>query len=113
MYTDPNHLRVEDPGQVEGNPVFTYLDQFGTDHAKIAEMKAHYTRGGLGDMTVKKYLIDVMQEFLLPIRTRREQFAQDPQYVRQMLIDGTRRAEAEAAGTLARVKRAMKIDYFG
>lgn len=113
MYTDPNHLRVEDPGQVEGNPVFTYLDQFGTDTAKIAEMKAHYTRGGLGDMVVKKYLIEVMQEFLLPIRTRREEFAKDPQYVRNLLIEGTGRAEAEAAKTLAAVKRAMRIDYFG
>ena len=112
MYTDPNHLRVEDPGQVEGNPVFTYLDQFGTDTAKIAEMKAHYTRGGLGDMVVKKYLIEVMQEFLLPIRTRREEFAKDPKYLRDMLIAGTGRAEAEAAKTLAAVKRAMKIDYF-
>ena len=112
MYTDPNHLRVEDPGQVEGNPVFTYLDQFGTDTVKIAEMKAHYTRGGLGDMVVKKYLIEVMQEFLLPIRTRREEFAKDPQYVRNLLIEGTGRAEAEAAKTLAAVKRAMRIDYF-
>jgi tryptophanyl-tRNA synthetase len=112
MYTDPNHLRVEDPGQVEGNPVFTYLDQFGTDTAKIAEMKAHYTRGGLGDMVVKKYLIEVMQEFLLPIRTRREEFSKDKQYVRNMLIEGTQRAEAEAAKTLAAVKRAMRIDYF-
>lgn len=113
MYTDANHLRVEDPGQVEGNPVFVYLDQFGTDVARIAELKAHYTRGGLGDMTVKKYLIDVMQEFLLPIRTERERYAGDPAYVRQMLIEGTARAEAEAARTLARVKQAMKIDYFG
>lgn len=113
MYTDPKHLRVEDPGQVEGNPVFTYLDQFGADTAKIAEMKAHYTRGGLGDMVVKKYLIEVMQEFLLPIRTRREEFAKDPQYVRNLLIEGTGRAEAEAAKTLAAVKRAMRIDYFG
>ncbi|HEY4072971.1 MAG TPA: tryptophan--tRNA ligase [Herbaspirillum sp.] len=112
MYTDPKHLRVEDPGQVEGNPVFTYLDQFGADTAKIAEMKAHYTRGGLGDMVVKKYLIEVMQEFLLPIRTRREEFAKDRQYVRNMLIEGTQRAEAEAAKTLAAVKRAMRIDYF-
>ena len=112
MYTDPNHLRVEDPGKVEGNPVFTYLDQFGEDTAKIAEMKAHYTRGGLGDMVVKKYLIEVMQEFLLPIRTRREEFAKDPAYVQNMLIEGTARAEAEAAKTLATVKRAMRIDYF-
>ena len=112
MYTDPNHLRVEDPGKVEGNPVFTYLDQFGKDTAKIAEMKAHYTRGGLGDMVVKKYLIEVMQEFLLPIRTRREEFAKDPAYVQNMLIEGTARAEAEAAKTLATVKRAMRIDYF-
>jgi tryptophanyl-tRNA synthetase len=103
---------VEDPGQVEGNPVFTYLDQFGKDNAKIAEMKAHYTRGGLGDMVVKKYLIEVMQEFLLPIRTRREEFAKDSGYVQKMLMDGTARAEAEAAKTLAAVKGAMRIDYF-
>ena len=92
--------------------MFTYLDQFGKDTAKIAEMKAHYTRGGLGDMVVKKYLIEVMQEFLLPIRTRREEFAKDPAYVQNMLIEGTARAEAEAAKTLATVKRAMRIDYF-
>ena len=112
MYTDPNHLRAEDPGKVEGNPVFTYLDKFGKDIAKIDDMKAHYTRGGLGDMVVKKYLIEVMHEFLLPIRTRREEFAKDPAYVQNMLIDGSARAEAEAAKTLAAVKRAMRIDYF-
>ena len=74
MYTDPTHLRVEDPGKVEGNPVFTYLDAFGIDKEKIEEMKAHYSRGGLGDSVVKKYLLDVLQAFLEPIRQRRAQF---------------------------------------
>src|SRR4029078_7869321 len=75
MYTDPGHLRVEDPGKVEGNPVFTYLDAFRKDLVKIEELKEHYKRGGLGDSVVKKYLMEVLLEFLEPIRKRREQFA--------------------------------------
>ncbi|EOH88499.1 tryptophan--tRNA ligase [Enterococcus pallens] len=112
MYTDPNHIHVEDPGQVEGNMVFTYLDVFGKDKEKIEELKAHYRRGGLGDVKIKRYLIDVLEEELLPIRTRREEFAQDPGQVMQMLKEGSEKAQAVAAQTMAEVKKAMGIAYF-
>ncbi len=111
MYTDPGHLRVEDPGKVEGNPVFTYLDAFGKDKAKIDEMKAHYQRGGLGDSVVKKYLLEVLLHFLEPIRKRREEFAKDPKQVMDYLFQGTEVAAAEADKTLHDVRRAMGIDY--
>ncbi len=112
MYTDPNHLKVEDPGKVEGNPVFTYLDAFGTDRAKIDELKAHYQRGGLGDSVVKKYLLEVLLAFLEPIRKRREQYAKEPKEVMRMLKEGTEVAAATADATLQEVRRAMGIDYF-
>lgn len=112
MYTDPNHIHVEDPGQVEGNMVFTYLDVFGKEKEKIEELKAHYRRGGLGDVKIKRYLIDVLEEELLPIRTRREEFAQDPGQVMQMLKEGSEKAQAVAAQTMAEVKKAMGIAYF-
>ena len=111
MYTDPGHLRVEDPGKVEGNPVFTYLDAFGMDKATIEEMKAHYQRGGLGDGTVKKYLLEVLQAFLEPIRQRRQEFAKDPAHVMQILFKGTEGANETANKTLAEVRAAMGIDY--
>lgn len=112
MYTDPGHLRVEDPGKVEGNPVFTYLDAFGRDKAKIDEMKAHYARGGLGDSIVKKYLLEVLLEFLEPIRKRREEYAKDPKQVMNFLFEGTNVANQEANKTLLEVRKAMGIDYF-
>lgn len=112
MYTDPGHLRVEDPGKVEGNPVFTYLDAFGRDKAKIDELKAHYARGGLGDSIVKKYLLEVLLEFLEPIRKRREEYAKDPKQVMSYLLKGTEAANAEAHKTLMEVRKAMGIDYF-
>ncbi len=112
MYTDPNHIHVEDPGQVEGNMVFTYLDVFGKDKEKIEELKAHYRRGGLGDVKIKRYLIEVLEEELNPIRTRREEFAKDPEQVMQMLKEGSEKAQAVAAQTLAEVKKAMGIAYF-
>ncbi len=111
MYTDPGHLRVEDPGKVEGNPVFTYLDAFGRDKAKIDELKAHYARGGLGDSIVKKYLLEVLLEFLEPIRKRREEYAKDPKQVMSYLFKGTEVANAEAHKTLMEVRKAMGIDY--
>jgi tryptophanyl-tRNA synthetase len=111
MYTDPGHLRVEDPGKVEGNPVFTYLDAFGKDTAKIDEMKAHYARGGLGDSIVKKYLLEELLAFLEPIRKRREEHAKDPQQVMRYLFEGTQAAIAETDKTLQEVRRAMGIDY--
>ena len=111
MYTDPNHLRIEDPGQVEGNPVFTYLDAFGTDTKAIQDMKDHYSRGGLGDGTVKKYLLEVLEEFLHPIRERRRDFKNDPAQVFDILKEGTAKGREVTEDTLAKVKQSMKIDY--
>ena len=112
MYTDPNHIHVEDPGQVEGNMVFTYLDVFGKDKAYIEELKEHYRRGGLGDVKIKRYLIDVLEAELAPIRARRLEFAKDPQAVIEMLRQGSLQAEKVAAATLDDVKKAMGIQYF-
>jgi len=112
MFTDPNHLRVEDPGKVEGNPVFTYLDVFDPDKTKVEELKAHYKKGGLGDVVVKRRLNDVLQNFLGPIRQRREELAKDKEYILKVLKDGTEIAREVAGKTLSDVKRAMKIDYF-
>ncbi len=108
MFTDPNHLRVEDPGQVEGNPVFTYLDAFDTD---LEEMKAHYARGGLGDSTVKKRLTEALERFLIPVRARRAQYASDPAEVMRIIHKGTERARAAAAQTLSEVRQAMGLLY--
>ncbi|WP_294154733.1 tryptophan--tRNA ligase [uncultured Clostridium sp.] len=112
MYTDPNHIRVEDPGQVEGNTVFTYLDVFAPNKDEVEEMKAHYTRGGLGDMKVKRYLNEVMQAELEPIRKRREEFAQDMDYVYKMLKDGSDKAREVASQTLKEVREAIGLEYF-
>lgn len=111
MYTDPLHLRVEDPGHVEGNPVFTYLDAFDPDISSLDAMKAHYMRGGLGDSVIKKHLNDVLQSFLEPIRKQREEFAKDPEAVMQMLLIGSKQAEEMASHTLKRMKQAMCLDY--
>ena len=121
MFTDPNHLRVEDPGKVEGNPVFIYLDafckdeyfaEFLPDYANLDELKAHYTRGGLGDVKVKKFLNNVMQAELSPIRERRAQWEKDIPTVFDILKEGSEKAEKVAAETLAEVRRSMKINYF-
>lgn len=112
MYTDPNHLRVADPGQVEGNVVFTYLDVFHSDTAQVAEWKDHYRRGGLGDTVIKKQLEECLQALLEPTHTRREQYARDPAAVMEMLKTGTQRARAVAAATLAEVKAAMGLNYY-
>ena len=121
MFTDPNHLKVEDPGQVEGNPVFIYLDAFCRDehfetylpdYKNLDELKAHYTRGGLGDVKVKRFLNSVLQDELRPIRERRKEIARDIPAVYRILEEGSRRAEQKAAQTLAEMKRAMKINYF-
>lgn len=121
MFTDPNHIQVSDPGRVEGNPVFTYLDAFSTpeliaeyapEYAGLEEVKAHYTRGGLGDMKVKKLLNNVLQETLRPIRARREELQKDIPYIYQVLKEGSEEAERTAARTLSEVKAAMKINYF-
>jgi tryptophanyl-tRNA synthetase len=112
MYTDPNHIHVEDPGQVEGNVVFTYLDVFATDTAKVAELKAQYQHGGLGDVKIKRYLNEVMDGVLRPIRERREQYAQDMASVQQILIDGTAHANDIANQTLQEVRDAIGFNYF-
>lgn len=111
MYTDPGHLRVEDPGKVEGNPVFTYLDVFDSDVNFLEEMKAHYQRGGLGDSIVKKRLNEVLQAFLEPIRKRREEFAKDPKAVMDILLKGSSVAAEIASHTLQEMKKAMFLDY--
>ncbi|OOM74575.1 tryptophan--tRNA ligase 2 [Clostridium puniceum] len=112
MYTDPNHIRIEDPGQIEGNTVFTYLDVFATDKNAVEEMKEHYKRGGLGDMKVKKYLNEVLQSELEPIRNRRVEFAKDIDAVYDMLKEGSNKARAVAANTLREVRESMGIEYF-
>ena len=112
MYTDPGHIRVEDPGKVEGNVVFTYLDIFDDDKEKVTELKEHYQRGGLGDVKIKRYLNDVLQAKLAPIRERREEYAADTGYILEMLKEGSENAERVAAKTLDNVKRAMGINYF-
>lgn len=111
MYTDPGHLRMEDPGKVEGNPVFTYLDAFATDKQKVEELKAHYSRGGLGDSQVKKVLLDVLQAFLEPIRKRREALAKDKAHIWKIAFEGTEVANVAANQTLLEVKSAMGINY--
>lgn len=121
MYTDPDHIRVQDPGKIEGNTVFTYLDAFSKteqferylpDYANLEELKDHYQRGGLGDVKVKKFLNSVLQEELEPIRQRRKEFEKDIPYVFEVLKKGSEVAREEAAKTLDDVKGAMKIDYF-
>jgi tryptophanyl-tRNA synthetase len=112
MFTDPNHLRVEDSGTVEGNPVFTYLDAFDPDKEKLEEMKDHYRRGGLGDGVVKKRLNEVLQDVLQPIRERREQLAEDRDAVMKLLQADTEKARTVAADTLHSVREAMLLDYF-
>ena len=121
MYTDPAHLQVSDPGHLEGNAVFTYLDAFATDeqvarlttdYETLQEMKDHYTRGGLGDVKCKKLLTAVLQETLEPIRQRRAQFEKDIPAVYEILRKGCEVARATAAETMDQVRRAMKINYF-
>ena len=112
MYTDPNHILVEDPGQVEGNVVFTYLDIFDKDTAKVQELKDHYRHGGLGDVKIKRYLMEVLNAELAPIRQRRAEFAKDLPAVMDMLKAGSDRANQVAAQTLDEVKDAMGLNYF-
>lgn len=113
MYTDPGHLRVEDPGKVEGNPVFTYLDAFDPNKEEVAALKEHYQRGGLGDVKLKKRLTDVLIALLEPFNRRRAEYAGDPQHVMSLLKQGTERACSVTDQTLREVRRAMGIDYFG
>ena len=121
MFTDPNHLRVEDPGETENNPVFIYLDAFSRDehfaeflpeYQNLDELKAHYQRGGLGDVKVKKFLNNVIQSELEPIRLRRKEWETKTPEVYEILKKGTAEAREVASQTLANVRRAMKINYF-
>ena len=121
MYTDPNHLNVSDPGTVEGNAVFTYLDAFCTDadfaefwpeYANLDELKDHYRRGGLGDMKCKKFLNSVLDKMLEPLRRRRHEYEQDIPGIYAMLKEGTEQARETAAQTMDEVRRAMRINYF-
>ena len=121
MFTDPDHIKVTDPGKLEGNAVFTYLDAFATDehfkaflpdYENLEALKAHYTRGGLGDMKVKRFLNEVLQATLEPIRARRKTFEQDVPAVYDMLRKGSEEAEKTAYKTLNEVKSAMRINYF-
>jgi tryptophanyl-tRNA synthetase len=112
VYTDPLHLLVEDPGHLEGNVAFIYLDAFDTDKASLQEMKEHYVRGGLGDSVVKKRLEAVLQDMLAPIRARREELAKDKGYIMQVLKEGTMRAREVAARTTDEVKAALGLNYF-
>lgn len=112
VYTDPLHLKVSDPGHLEGNVAFIYLDAFDTDKAGVQEMKDHYTRGGLGDSIVKKRLEAVLQDMLAPIRSRREELAKDKGYIMQVLKEGTMRAREVAARTTDEVKAALGLSYF-
>ncbi|SFB30597.1 tryptophanyl-tRNA synthetase [Collimonas sp. OK607] len=112
VYTDPLHLRVQDPGHLEGNVAFLYLDAFDLDKDGLAEMKAHYVRGGLGDSLVKVRLEACLQDLLAPIRARREELAKDKGYVMQILKDGTAKAREVAAKTADEVKAALGLSYF-
>ena len=121
MYTDPDHLRVDDPGKVEGNAVFTYLDAFCTDahfaqywpdYQNLDELKEHYRRGGLGDMKCKKFLNSILNEMLEPMRLRRQELQKDIPEIFNILKKGTEKARETAAQTMDEVRKAMRIDYF-
>ena len=121
MFTDPNHLKITDPGNLEGNTVFTYLDAFCTDedfakylpdYKNLDELKAHYQRGGLGDMKVKKFLNSILQAELEPIRNRRKEYENNIDFVYNVLKEGCDKAREIASQTLKEVKAAMKLDYF-
>ncbi|MGN8721786.1 tryptophan--tRNA ligase [Lactobacillus amylovorus] len=112
MYTDPNHIHVEDPGKIEGNTVFTYLDVFDPDKDKVAELKEEYQKGGLGDVKIKRYLNKVLEAELAPIRERREKFVQDEDAVYEMLLEGSKKANKVANETLQQVRDAIGLNYF-
>ncbi|WP_288364224.1 tryptophan--tRNA ligase [uncultured Acinetobacter sp.] len=112
MYTDPNHLRIEDPGQVEGNIVFAYLDAFDPDKEEVEALKAHYRRGGLGDGTVKKRLEGILKELISPIRERREALAKDPDYIMDILREGTIKCQNITQATLDEVKDGLGLFKF-
>jgi tryptophanyl-tRNA synthetase len=121
MYTDPDHIKIEDPGKVEGNTVFTYLDALCKDeHFKkylpeyhnLDELKNHYKHGGLGDVKIKKFLFEVLNEELKPIRERRIALSEDMEYIDKVLMEGTEKARAVAKENMLKFKKAMRINYF-
>ena len=112
MYTDPKHIHIENPGKVEGNAVFTYLDVFDSDKKTVEKLKKQYRKGGLGDVAIKNHLIKVLEDFLAPIRKKRAEFAKNPKAVMKILEEGTKKARIAASQTLGEVRHAMKLDYF-
>ncbi|HBL98563.1 TPA: tryptophan--tRNA ligase [Candidatus Dependentiae bacterium] len=112
MYTDANHLKVSDPGKVEGNPVFAYLDAFDPDKTEVARLKEHYAHGGLGDVVLKKRLLEVLETFLTPIRTRRKEFEQDIPAIMHTVKEGSDHARSIATHTMQQVRGVMCLDYF-
>ncbi|MBI2352646.1 tryptophan--tRNA ligase [Candidatus Dependentiae bacterium] len=111
MYTDSGHLRVQDPGKIDGNVVFTYLDIFDTNIQKVHDLKQHYQKGGLGDVTLKNYLFEVLNELLLPIRMKRKELSNDKGEIIRMLLKGTEKTREVAAQTMIEVKKALRLDY--
>lgn len=112
MYTDPAHINVQDPGKIEGNVVFNFLDVFGQNKLMVQDLKDHYARGGLGDVKVKNILFDVLEEIIAPIRQRRKHFESDKAQVIEILKRGTKKAQAQAAQTMSRIKKVLGIDFF-
>jgi tryptophanyl-tRNA synthetase len=112
MYTDPDHIHVEDKGKVEGNVVFAYLDIFDSNKEEVSGLKEQYKKGGLGDVVIKKRLIQVLENIINPIRTKREELAENPEQVMKILEDGTKKARESAKETMAEVRKALKINYF-
>ena len=121
MYTDPNHLKIEDPGDVENNAVFKYLEAFSTEehfkkylpeYKNLEELKEHYKRGGLGDVKIKKFLNEVLQETLKPIREKRHYYEEHIDYVYDMLEEGSKKAREKASEVLKRVRKAVGVEYF-
>ncbi len=111
MYTDPDHIKVSDPGKIEGNTVFSYLDVFDPDAQEVERLKEHYQRGGLGDVTVKKRLLEILDVFLTPIRNRRQELAKNPDFVMSIVMEGTANTLDVAQKTMSEVREAMHLDY--
>ena len=112
MYTDPNHIHVQDPGEVKGNVVFSYLDIFDPNKDEVEELKSQYKKGGLGDVVIKKRLIGILENIIGPIRTRREELAKNPEAIMKILEEGTLKAQSIAKDTMIEVRKSLKINYF-
>ncbi|PJA47404.1 hypothetical protein CO172_01635 [Candidatus Uhrbacteria bacterium CG_4_9_14_3_um_filter_36_7] len=112
MYTDPNHIHASDPGKIEGNVVFTYLDIFDEDKEELKKIKEQYRRGGLGDVEIKNRLINILKNVISPIRIRRQEFAKKPEYIEKILREGTEKTQVIAKETMKKVREVIKINYF-